>query len=303
MALIRAFSSQPYLLLTLTAAMWAGNAIAGKIAVGHVSPFLLTSLRWSLALAILLPLARRHLTNDWQTVRANLLFLFVMGGLGFTFFNNLLYVSLTYTTAINVAIIQSATPLFIFVFGFAAFGNRATARQIVGFLLTLIGVALTVTRGDLALLLSSDLNLGDILMVVASCFYAAYSVALVKLPKLHWLTFITVLAAAAFIISIPFTVLEWWSGEIILPDTTGWILAAYVVLFPSICAQLLWVRGLELIGANRGSVFMNLVPVFAVLMAIVLLGEKILLFHYLAMGLVLGGIWLAQTRSPASTPV
>lgn len=303
MAIIRAVVSQPYLLLTLTTMMWAGNAIAGKFAVGHVSPFLMTTLRWSLALCILLPFALGRLRNDWSTVRAHIAFLFVMGALGFTLFNNLLYFSLIHTTAINAAIIQSATPLFIFVFSFLAFGQRVSARQLFGFLLTVIGVVLTVTRGDPSMLFSSGLNMGDILMVIAACFYAGYSVALIKRPKLHWLTFITVLATAAFFISIPFTLFEWWSGNLIPPDKFGWLLAGYVVLFPSIAAQLLWVRGLELIGANRGGIFMNLVPVFAVLMAIVLLGERVLPFHLAAMALVLGGIWMAQKQPATHTPV
>lgn len=294
-----------YVLLTLTAFFWAGNAIAGKLAVGHISPFLLTTIRWSMATMILLPFAARHLRRDWQLIRTNLLFLAALGAIGFTSFNNLLYLSLNYTTAINVAIEQASMPLIVFALNFLLFGIRATALQITGFVLTLFGVALTVSNGDLSRLLNLQLNIGDIYMLIAVVLYGTYSVALSRKPKIHWLSFITVLAIVALISSIPFTIWEYSAGRINFPSPRGWQVSIYTAIAPSILAQLFWIRGLDIIGSNRGGVFINIVPIFASLLAITILGESFHIYHAIAILLVMSGVWLSQRqpKKPAEAPV
>ena len=296
---IPAILQNAYLLLTATAIMWAGNAIAGKFAVGHISPFLLTSLRWTLAVAILLPVAWRYIRSDWAAVRANALFLFLLGAIGFTAFNNLLYLALNHTTAINVAIEQAAMPLVVFALNFVLFSIRTSWMQIAGFMLTLLGVGLTATGGDLARLSVESVNVGDLYMIIAMLFYGTYSVALARKPRLHWLTFIATLSVAALIASLPFAAWEILSGRAILPDTQGFAVALYTAIFPAILAQLFWARGLEIIGSNRGGVFINFVPIFGAALAVLLLGEAFRLYHLAAMVMVLGGVWLSQKDPPA----
>jgi drug/metabolite transporter (DMT)-like permease len=289
--------SAAYALLLFTALLWAGNAIAGKLAVGHVSPFLLTWLRWAIALAILIVIAWRHVLQDWPVIRANLPFLFALGALGFTMFNVMFYFALNHTSAINVAIEQSAMPLVVFLLNFLWFGIRASWRQVVGFILTVLGVVLTVTRGAPLSITQTPLNIGDVLMVIAISLYGVYSVALVKRPAMHWLSFLTTLSVAALITSIPFAFWEIASGTVIWPDAQGWAVAVFTALGPAILAQLSWARGLELIGSNRGGVFINIVPIFAALMAVVLLGDEFRLYHAAAMILVFAGVWLSQQKA------
>lgn len=293
-----------YLLLTLTAFFWAGNAIAGKLAVGHISPFLLTTIRWTMATMILLPFAAKYLRRDWPLIRSNLFFLAALGTIGFASFNNLLYLALNHTTAINVAIEQASMPLIVFALNFLLFGIRATALQIIGFILTLFGVALTVSNGDLSRLLSLQLNIGDIYMLIAVVAYGGYSVALARKPQLHWLSFITVLAIVALIASFPYTYWEYRTGNINFPDKQGWTVSVYTAIAPSILAQLFWIRGLDIIGSNRGGVFVNIVPIFASLMAITILGEAFRAYHAAAILLVLSGVWLSQRQParPAESP-
>ncbi|MEC9343474.1 MAG: DMT family transporter [Pseudomonadota bacterium] len=298
MSILGRLSGQPYLILTLTAAMWAGNAIAGKLAVGHVSPFLLTSLRWIAALAILLAFAGPAIRRDWAAIRRHWPFLALLGIVGFTAFNNLLYLSLNYTTAINVAIIQAAMPLFVFAFNFVLFSIRSTWLQLAGFALTLAGVILTATKGNPFGLADQTINVGDLIMLAAVFAYGLYSVALVRKPPLHWLSFITVLAFFAMLSSLPFTIWEVTSGKVVWPDTQGWLVALYTALLPAILAQLMWIRGLEIIGSNRGGVFINLVPIFAAVMAVAILGEQFRFYHAIAMALVVGGVWLSQRTKP-----
>lgn len=294
MASLGWFSRQAYPLLVLTALIWAGNAIAGKLAAGHISPFLLTALRWALAVAILASFAGPHLRRDWPAIRRHWPFLAALGAIGFTLFNNLFYLALNHTTAINVAIIQASMPLMVFAMNFAFFGIRAAWPQILGFALTITGVAIVAARGDLAALAELAVNYGDAIMLAAIFCYGVYSVALAKKPALHWVSLITAMAFFALVASLPFAAWEILSGNVLWPDRQGWLVAIYTAVFPAIVAQVLWVRGLEMIGSNRGGVFINIVPIFASVMAVFILGERFEYYHAIAMALVLGGVALAQ---------
>jgi drug/metabolite transporter (DMT)-like permease len=287
-----------YLYLSITALAWGGNAVAGKMAVGHISPFLLTSLRWLFALLIVLPFAIGTLKKDWPLVRANWKLLTALGALGFTVFNGTLYLALNYTSTINVVIEQAGMPLVIFLANFVLLRIAVSPLQIVGFLLTLVGVAVTVSNGDLATLLRLELNQGDALMLLAVLLYGGYTVALRWKPAIHWLSLMTVLSAAALVASIPLTIAEAGLGAMVLPDATGWALVAYTALFPSLIAQILYIRGIELIGGNRAGLFINLVPIFGTILAVVILSEPLYAFHLVGLGLVLGGIALAERGKP-----
>jgi drug/metabolite transporter (DMT)-like permease len=111
---------------------------------------------------------------------------------------------------------------------------------------------------------------------------------------IHWQSLMIMLTGTAFVTCIPFALAEFWTGNAIVPDAQGWAIVAYTVLFPSILAQIFYIRGVELIGANRAGLFINLVPIFGTLLSIVILGEDFHLYHALAMIMVLSGIWLAE---------
>ncbi len=197
-----------YLFLMITALSWGGNAVAGKLAVGHISPMLLTSLRWAMALMILLAFTLPQVRRDIKVIRANLPLLMAYGAVGFTAFNILLYSALQYTTAINVAIEQAGMPMLIFLANFILFRIKVTPAQILGFMLTLAGVAITASGGSLARLIGLELNRGDALMLLAVLCYGGYTVALRYKPQLHWQSMITVMAASAFLTSLPFAAFE-----------------------------------------------------------------------------------------------
>lgn len=285
---------QAYLLLCLTTLFWGGNAIAGKLAVGHISPMLLVTIRWTLAVAIMLALAMPQLRRDWPVVRANLWLLFALGAVGFTLFNAAFYSAVHHTTAINVSIEQAGMPMLIFVLNFVLYRLGVSWGQIIGFTLSLIGVALTAAHGDLTSLAGFDINLGDALMLLAIVLYAGYTVALRYKPAIHWKSLMLALCVAALVSSLPFTAWEFASGAVVLPDARGWAVAAYTAIFPSILSQLFYIKGVEFIGANRAGLFINLVPIFGTLLSIAILGEDFQAYHALALVMVLGGIGLAE---------
>ncbi|MEM5474597.1 DMT family transporter [Hoeflea sp. AS60] len=292
-----------YLFLIITSLSWGANAVAGKMAVGHISPMLLTSIRWGLALAILMTFALPQVRRDIRTIRANLPLLIAYGMCGFTFFNILLYSALEYTTAINVAIEQAGMPMVIFLANFILFRIRVTPAQIIGFVLTLTGVAITASSGSLARLIGLELNRGDALMLLAVLFYGGYTVALRYKPVLHWQSMITVMAASAFLTSLPFAAFEMARETVIWPDTTGWLVGAFTAVFPSLVAQVMFIKGNEIIGSNRAGIFINLVPIFGTLLSVMILSETMHLYHVAALVLVLGGIWLSERGKQQGAPV
>lgn len=287
---------QPHLLLTLTALIWAGNAIAGRFADGHVSPMWLTFGRWAIAVAIVGALAHREIQRDWPVIRRHLPYLFAMGATGYTLFNYFLYSALTHTTAITVAIWQSAMPLFIFALGYLAFRTPTRWSQGAGFALTAAGVATVASKGDLAALFAGKVgaNWGDVLMVGAVVSYAGYSVALKAKPALAPMSFLFCMMAAALVVAAGGLALEAWRGASRFPaDAQGWAVVAYAGIFPSIVAQAFYIRGVEGLGANAAGLFINLVPVMTAILAIALLGEALHPFHAVAFALVVGGVLLA----------
>ncbi|WEX11780.1 DMT family transporter [Chelativorans sp. AA-79] len=294
-----------YPLLLLTTLFWGGNAVAGKLAVGHVSPFALTFLRWIVALALLLPFAWKPLRRDWPDVKRHLPLLASLGVIGFTCFNAAMYSALTLTSAVNVSIEQGAIPLVIIVVNFLVFRVKATWLQLVGFLLSLIGIGLTASHGDITRLAALDINLGDLLMLIAVLVYGFYTVGLRFKPEIHWLSMITVLAASALASSVPLLAWEHSTGDLILPDLRGWAIVIYVAVMPSVLSQVFYIRSNELIGPNRAGLFVNLVPIFGTLLSILILGEDFHLYHAAALLLVFCGISLAEysgRRAEAASP-
>ena len=239
-------------------------------------------------------MAHGQLRRDWPKLRSHLPFLAIMGALGLTGFNAVYYIAAHWTSAVNIGIVQGALPGFVLIGAFAAYGTRVSGLQIGGVVATMLGVVLIGTGGDLARIATLAINRGDLLIIVACVLYAGYTVALQRRPPVGALSLFTVLAAAAFAGSIPLVILESGLGYLQWPTTSGWIIVALVTLFPSFLAQIFFIRGVALIGPGRAGVFVNLVPVFASILAVAVLGETFALFQAFALALVLGGIWLSE---------
>ncbi|MCA1439728.1 DMT family transporter [Ensifer sp. IC4062] len=291
-------NARAYFYLAITSLFWGGNSVAGKMAVGHVSPMMLTTLRWTVALAVILALMTPQIRRDWDKIREHWLQLLAYGAVGFTMFNGFLYSAVKYTSAINAVILQAGIPMLIFLFNFVLFRTRASVAQIIGFTVTLIGVLITAAHGDVASLLQLQFNFGDALMILACIVYAAYTVALRWKPNLHWQSFIAAPAFGALLSAIPLLVWEFSNGSAIVPDANGWAIVIYAAIFPSLMSQVLYVRGVEMIGANRAGLFINAIPVFGTLLSVLLVGETFHPFHLVALLLVLGGIAIAERGRP-----
>jgi drug/metabolite transporter (DMT)-like permease len=289
----------PGLLLTLAAVFWAGNTVAGRLAVGQISPFVLIFLRWLLVLGLLWPLYGRQVRQHWGEVRPRLIGIVVLGALGFTGFNAFYYFAAHYTSAINIGILQGSIPIFVLAGAFLFQGTRASLVQMAGVLVTALGVVVVATRGAPLSILEIDLNKGDLSMLVACALQAFYTVALRDRPNMPGAAFFTLLALIAAVTSVPLIAIEALTTGLQMPSLEGFAIAAWVGIFPSFLSQIFFLRGVDLIGPGRAGVFINLVPVFAAVLAVTLINEPFAAYHGVALVLVIGGIWLAQRTGKA----
>src|SRR5215213_5710391 len=176
------FYGRPYLLLTLTMLMWGGNAVACRLAVGEVSPLTFTFLRWTIPVAILGVALREQLLEHRVELIQRWSMVLLMGTLGLTVFNALMYVAAHHTTAVNITILQGSMPVLMLIGALLFYGTRIHGRQMIGMAVTLLGALLVATRADLATLTSFSFKIGDVWMLAACGLYAGSTVALRNRP-------------------------------------------------------------------------------------------------------------------------
>lgn len=294
--------NQPYMLLTATSLFWAGNAIAGRLTLGEASPFVIVFLRWLFVALALVALYHRSVRASWPILKPNLFRLAAMAAVGFTGFNALFYTAAHMTTGINIGILQGSIPVIVLIGTVIVFSTTVTFVQILGTLVTVTGVVVVATGGDPNRLATLQFAYGDGVMIVACLFYAVFTLALKNRPAVSGMVLMTVLAVFAFLTSIPVLAYEFLAGDVLWPSRKGWIVLAYIAVFPSFLAQVFFIRGVELIGPGRAGVFVNLVPVFAAILAVLILNESFHLYHGVALALVLGGIYVAERKTKAKSP-
>ncbi|MBY0610700.1 MAG: DMT family transporter [Beijerinckiaceae bacterium] len=282
--------------MVLTTLMWGGNTVAGRLAVGEMSPMVITCLRWLITCLVLSLFAGRAALAEWPAVRRHWLFFIVMALCGFTIFNAVFYYSAHLTSGINLSIIQSAIPVFVLIGTVLWRHLPVTPMQMVGLVFSLIGILVIATKGDIGAMAALSVNVGDLMMLIACIFSAIYTLAISDRPKTSMISFFVFISVAAFLTSIPMLAVEYASGAAMMPTPKGWLILLYISIFPSMLGQIFFIRGVELMGAGRVGIFLNLTPVLGSLLAVLLLHERFGLHHALSLVLVLGGIFIAERR-------
>ena len=292
----RWLANQPYLLLSITALCWAGNAIVGRLAAGHIPPVTLSFLRWSFAFLLILPFAWKHLVRDWPAIRSRLGLMITLSITGIGVFNTMQYWALEHTQALNTLLLQSAGPLIVAVWSLILLGVRLTLAQAIGVLLSMTGVLVILLHGDLTALSNIQFNKGDLIFLLALAIFWIYSVLTLKRPAIHGLSFVAFTFGCGAACLIPLWIWELSARPVMDIDAKNVLSLIYVAVFPSTVAYLCFNRGVQLIGANRAAPFFHVVPVFGSVMAIVFLGEHPQLFHFIGFALVLTGVYVASRR-------
>ena len=281
-----------FLMVAVAPLCWAGNIVLAKGVATMIPPVALAFWRWTVAFLVLLPFAWPIVKKDWPKALAGWKIMAMLAMFGITGFNTLLYMAMHTTTAINGALIQTTMPAVIIVISMALYGERVAWLQAVGVILCVVGAGVVVLKGSWQALIDMALVQGDLLMIVAVVLYALYSALLVKRPDIHPLSLLVCTFGLGALGLLPLYLWEISAvGAFALtPGVAGSI--AYVALFPSIVAYFCWNRGVAVIGANRTGLFINLIPVFAAILAIVFLGETLKIFHLAGMVLIVAGFVL-----------
>ena len=299
---IRWIANQPYLLLSITALCWAGNAVVGKLAAGHIPPVTLSFLRWFAAFLIILPFAWKYVAQDWKQIRDKFGIMIVLSITGIGAFNTMQYWALEHTQAINTLLLQPTAPLFVAMWSLALFGTRLKAAQAVGIVLSLVGVLVIMLRGDFSSLKDIDFNRGDLIFVLALLIFGLYSVLTAKRPAIHPLSFVAFTFGCGAACLIPLFVWELNTRPLMELNGPNLLTLFYVAVFPSTLAYICFNRGVALIGANRAAPFFHLVPVFGTIMSIAFLGERPQPFHFIGFALVLTGVFVASRQPRTAGP-
>ncbi len=290
-------------LLVISSACWGGNIFIGRAVHAEVPPVGLSFWRWVLALCLLLPFAWPKLRRDWPLIRRHWRILALLAFFGMAAFHTSLYLSVNYTTATNAALLVAICPVLVPVLSWAIYREPITRRIVLATLISLVGVAVVVTRGQLGQLLALTFNKGDLIMLIAVFTWSMYTVLVKRRPPgLHPLALLasTMVLAIGFL----FPVYLWETLAVRpMPVTRESLLTiGYVVVFASLLAFLSFNRGIEVLGPNKGGLFMHLIPVFATLLAFVFLGERLEAFHGLGIAAILAGIVLATTDGLKQRP-
>ena len=291
-------SALTFFYLTTAALMWAGNAIVGKILVQSSSPVLLNTIRWGVTALLLFPFAWRVLMPHsplWtHRKRFLLLSLFGVGS-----YNVLLYLALQSSTPINVTLIGASMPIWAIVIGAVVYHERAQIRQIAGALISMVGVAVVIVRGDFERLIEIEFVAGDLWMVLATILWGAYSWMLAH-PKQSterswpWAEFLFAQVGFGFCWSLVFAQTEYLLG--LNYFTWNWqtlAMIGYVIIGPSLIAYRCWGLGVNQAGATVATFFTNLIPVFTAILSTLLLQKPPELYHGVAFAFILCGIVLS----------
>lgn len=295
-------------LMTLPPLLWAGNAVVGRLAVGHVAPQTLNAWRWAITLLLLLPLGWRVLADAesraaiWQRRT----YLAALGLFGVAAFNALQYLALTSTTALNATLISASGPVWMMLIGRSLFQVAPTRPQWAGSVLSLLGVLVVVGRGDWRVLADVRLVAGDLLMLLAVSLWAYYSWLLARppasmrpplRPDWDWAQFLFV----QVLFGIGWSGLAAGVEQAMAPQPIAWspwvvALILYVAIGPSIVAFRCWGIGVAQAGPTMAAFFSNLSPLFAAVLSVLLVGEAPHLYHAVAFALVLAGIVVSSRR-------
>jgi drug/metabolite transporter (DMT)-like permease len=287
--------------------MWAGNAVVGRLLLGHaLPPVSMNAIRWALVAVLLAPLARGVWSRQAQ-VRAQWPYLMLTGALGVGSYNALQYLALQTSSPLNVTLIASSMPVWMMLVGALAYGRRIQVRQAWGAALSLAGVLLVMSKGQVQVLLAFQWVMGDLLMLLAALTWSVYSWLLAQPPKRfasalqpawHWAEFLWLQVVCGLAFALVCSALEWQHMAAtkdlppLLPLTEGPVLAGllFIALGPSILAYWAWGQGVKAVGPTLASFFSNLTPVFSAVWAWALLGQMPQWYHPVALVLIAAGI-------------
>ena len=288
-----------YLMLVLATLFWAGNFIVGKAAfVENIPPMSLVFFRWSLVWLILLPFTYKDILKFKKVVLKNLPLLFFLALTSVGLFNSFTYLALAYTQVINASLFNTAIPAMIILLCFIFKIEKTNRFQIIGLIISVMGILSIITKLNLNILLSLNFNKGDIIMIGGVITWALYSSFLKKKKfSIPLLTLVHILCTFGLLFILPQFLFELSQGQIIKFNINLGYILVYLALFPSIGSYYCWAGAVSIIGPNRAGIFLSLIPLFSTILAMIFFDEKYYFFHFIGSFLIVLGLFLSNKKS------
>ena len=285
-------------LLTSASFFWSGNFFAGKIAyLSDLTPFKLGFFRWLLAMLILLPFTYSEIIRNYNYYKKNILLMTFLGFLAVTVFNSLTYISLQTTLIINSTLMASIAPVLMIGFSWLIFKTKTTVLQFAGIFLSLLGAFSIILKGNINNLFNLYFTSGDVWMFTAVVSWCLYSVLLKKIDNsISQLASLQVMVILGLVFIFPLYIIENYNTSFLPTQKIDFVIIIYVAIFASIIAFFSWNKGVSIIGPNRSSLFLHLIPVFSSIWAVSFLNEKFSFFHLIGIIFILSGIILSNIK-------
>jgi drug/metabolite transporter (DMT)-like permease len=287
-----------YLMLVLATLFWAGNFIVGKAAfVEDIPPMSLVFFRWLLVWLILLPFTYKEIIKYKEIIFKNLPLLFFLALTSVGLFNSFTYLALVHTQVINASLFNTAIPAMIILLCFIFKIEKTNRFQIMGLILSVLGILSIITKLDFNILLTLNFNKGDIIMIGGVVTWGLYSSFLKKKKfTLPLLTLVHVLCTFGLLFILPQFLFEISQGKIIKFDINLSYILIYLALFPSIGSYYCWAGAVSIIGANRAGIFLSLIPLFSTILAMLFFNEIFYFFHFIGSVLIILGLILSNKK-------
>ncbi|MBG9796872.1 DMT family transporter [Brevibacillus laterosporus] len=293
-----------YLIPLLATLLWGSNFLVGKNILHHVPPFTLGFLRWSFALIVLLPFTWKSLCENWEFYLKFWREILLMGFLGIALFTGLVYWGMEHTNTVNASLLSSLSPIFITIVAYFMLHERINSNQIIGILLSLLGVLWIVSKGHIGTFADIRLNNGDIVLILSNVLMAIYSVMLRKTAdRLPGLIGFTLIVFAGVLTSVPLMMVEVSFRPVQLFLWENLWSIAYLGIFSSVIAFFCWTKTVHFLGPTKASPFMNVVPVFATMFAVLFLREELLFSQIVGGVLVLLGVYWSSRPKKSLVPI
>ena len=291
-------TTKAYIMLVLATLFWAGNFVVGKIAfIENVPPFSLTFFRWLLVWLILIPFTYKEFFKLRRVILDNFLLLLLLGLTSVGLFNSFIYNALNFTQVINASLFNAVIPVAIILFGLLFKLEKTNKYQILGLIISILGILSIITKLDLDILLTLSFNKGDILMIGAVITWGIYSAFLKKRQfEVSLLTVVHILCTFGLVTLIPQFLFEFSQGKTVIINDHLIYSLIYLAIFPSIGSYYCWAGAVSIIGANRAGIFLSLIPLFSTILAMIFFDEKFLFFHFIGSVLIILGLLLSNRK-------
>ena len=289
-------NTKAYIMLVCATLFWAGNFMVGKFAfLTNIPPMSLVFYRWSLVWLMLLPFTFKEIIKSREIIIKNLPLLLFLALTSVGLFNSFTYLSLVHTQVINASLFNTAIPAIIILLCFLFKIEKTNKYQILGLIISVLGILSIITRLNLEVILSLNFNKGDLIMIGGVITWGLYSSFLKrKTFTLPLLTLVHVLCSLGLIFIFPQFIFEFSQGQKIDFDINLFYILVFLALFPSIGSYYCWAGAVSIIGANRAGIFLSLIPLFSTIMAIFFYNEQFQFFHLIGSILIILGLFLSN---------